>query len=109
MTKSVDDKWLQDTLETLSAEAFIFGNYALGKGVDMLLPDDNHELPPVEKAMQAITTHISQHYIPKDRLKEILDMQAKVMLEHNGRPDCKNCSLAEVITDTFYKELESNE
>lgn len=34
-----------------------------------------------------------------ERINEALVMQAKVMLEHNGRPDCKNCSLAEVIEE----------
>lgn len=33
----------------------------------------------------------------KERIQEALDMQKQVMLEHHGRPDCKNCSLAEVI------------
>lgn len=38
------------------------------------------------------------------RIQEILNMQKKVMLEHNGRPDCKNCSLAEVIQELIDKE-----
>jgi len=33
----------------------------------------------------------------KERIQEALDMQEQFMLEHHGRPDCKNCSLAEVI------------
>ena len=47
---------LDEVLETVIAEAFIFGNLALGKGVDIKLPDNNHELPPKEKAKQAITS-----------------------------------------------------
>ena len=31
------------------------------------------------------------------RIQGILDMQKVVMLENNGRPDCKNCSLAETM------------
>lgn len=38
------------------------------------------------------------------RIQEILDMQKQVMLENNGRPDCKNCSLAEVIQELIDKE-----
>jgi hypothetical protein len=49
---------IRDILETLSAEAFIFGNFALGKGVGTPLPDDDHELPPVEKAETALNAYI---------------------------------------------------
>jgi hypothetical protein len=54
---------LDDILETLSAEAFIFGNYALGKGVATPLPDDSHELPPVDKAKAAILTAVRQFVV----------------------------------------------
>lgn len=36
-------------------------------------------------------------------LKDILHMQKVVMMEHNGRPDCKNCSLAETIEEVLEK------
>ena len=32
-------------------------------------------------------------------IHDILDMQKVVMMEHHGRPDCKNCSLAETIQE----------
>ena len=51
---------LDEVLETIIAEAFIFGNLALGKGVDVNLPDNNHELPPKEKAKAAITSLIKE-------------------------------------------------
>ena len=51
---------LDEVLETIIAEAFIFGNLALGKGVDVNLPDNNHELPPKEKAKQALTSLIKE-------------------------------------------------
>ena len=54
------NKRLDELLETIIAEAFIFGNLALGKGVDVNLPDNNHELPPKEKAKQAITSLIKE-------------------------------------------------
>ena len=38
-----------------------------------------------------------------ERLREILDMQEAVMMQQNGRPDCKNCSLAETIEDLVMK------
>lgn len=38
------------------------------------------------------------------RLQDILDIQKVVMMEHNGRPDCKNCSLAETIQALLDKE-----
>lgn len=51
---------LDEVLETVIAEAFIFGNLGLGKVVDVNLPDDNHELPPKEKTKQAITSLIKE-------------------------------------------------
>jgi len=45
---------IEEILETLSAESFIFGNYAFKKGTGVPLPDDNHELPPLEKAKAAL-------------------------------------------------------
>lgn len=39
-----------------------------------------------------------------NQLEEILAMQKVVMMEHNGREDCKNCSLAEAIEDLLNKE-----
>src|SRR5574344_1036116 len=54
------NKRLDEVLETVIAEAFIYGNFALGKGVYIKLPDDNHELPPKEKAKQAITSLIKE-------------------------------------------------
>ena len=38
------------------------------------------------------------------KIQEVLDMQKVVMLEHNGRPDCKNCSLAETLQEILNKE-----
>ena len=52
--QSTFDEKAIEILETLSAEAFIFGNFALKKDTGLPLPDDNHELPPVEKALAAI-------------------------------------------------------
>ena len=49
-----------EILETLAAEAFIFGNFALGKGVSTPLPDNDHKLPPVEKAHKAIQALITE-------------------------------------------------
>lgn len=42
-------------------------------------------------------------------IEEILAMQKVVMMEYNGRPDCKNCSLAEVLEEAVnkYKEAEN--
>lgn len=57
---------LYDILETLAAEAFIFGNFALGKAVGVSLPDDNHELPPVDKAKQAIKQLVADEIIGKN-------------------------------------------
>lgn len=56
MTHADFEQRLGEILETLCAEAFIFGNFCVGKGVSVRLPDDNHELPPVEKATQSIIT-----------------------------------------------------
>lgn len=39
-----------------------------------------------------------------DKIQEVLNMQEKVMLEHNGRPDCKNCSLAETLDEIIQAE-----
>lgn len=36
-------------------------------------------------------------------IQDILDMQTVVMREKNGRPDCKNCSLAETIQELLNK------
>lgn len=33
------------------------------------------------------------------KLQSILDAHEMLMLEKNGRPDCKNCALAEVIQE----------
>ena len=38
-------------------------------------------------------------------IKEILHMQEVVMLEHHGRIDCKNCSLAEIIEEAVDKRI----
>ena len=35
----------------------------------------------------------------KEHIQAALNMQETVMREHHGRPDCKNCSLAEVIQE----------
>jgi hypothetical protein len=59
-------------LETLSAEAFIFGNYAFKKGTGVPLPDDDHELPPLEKARKAILNHIQSNYILKSDVEDII-------------------------------------
>lgn len=42
-----------------------------------------------------------------ERLQEVLDMQKVVMSEQYGRPDCKSCSLAEVIQELLDKEQPS--
>lgn len=41
-----------------------------------------------------------------ERIKEILQMQKVLMMEHNGRPDCKNCALAETIEEILEKDDE---
>jgi len=61
---------LDEILETLAAEAFIFGNFALGKGVSIPLPDNDNELPPVEKAHKAIQALITEARI--DEMKRSL-------------------------------------
>lgn len=42
-----------------------------------------------------------------DRLQEVLDMNKKVQLEWHGRPDCKNCSLAETIEPILHDAREA--
>ena len=43
------------------------------------------------------------------RIQDILDMQKVVMLENNGRPDCKNCSLAETVQELLDEQLRVKE
>ena len=38
------------------------------------------------------------------KLKAMLAAHEKLMLEQNGRPDCKNWALAETIKDKILKE-----
>ena len=40
------------------------------------------------------------------KLKSILAAHEMLMLEQNGRPDCKNCALAETIQELIDKEIE---
>lgn len=40
------------------------------------------------------------------QLKSILAAHEAMMLEQNARPDCKNCSLAEIIQELIDKEIE---
>lgn len=39
------------------------------------------------------------------RIQEVLDMDQVVQMEHHGRPDCKNCSVAEVIQELINEEV----
>ena len=61
-TPSVDEQ-IDKILETYGAEAFIFGNFAFRKDVGIPLPDDDHELPPIEKAKQALSTLIQSEVV----------------------------------------------
>ena len=38
------------------------------------------------------------------QLRIILDAHEMLMIEQNGRPDCKNCALAETIQELLGKE-----
>ena len=42
----------------------------------------------------------------KRELRIILDAHEMLMIEQNGRPDCKNCVLAETIKELMDKEAE---
>ena len=76
MSNQASEDEIVEILETLTAEAFIFGNLALGKGVNMPLPDDNHELPPVEKALVAL-----QSIIRTEKLKLLAEVRERVIGE----------------------------
>ena len=50
------------------------------------------------------TTLLSKEQLIQ-RIQEMLDIQKLVMLEQNGRPDCKNCSLAETLQDLLDSQI----
>ncbi len=86
-TNQASEDELVEILETLTAEAFIFGNLALGKGVNISLPDDNHELPPVEKALVAL-----QSLIRTEKLRLLAEVRERVVGE--DEPGVTNIMIA---------------
>ena len=50
------------------------------------------------------TTDTNQASELKRELRIILDAHEMLMIEQNGRPDCKNCALAETIQELLDKE-----
>ena len=39
-----------------------------------------------------------------ERIKDAITLNKKVHLQYNGRPDCKNCNLMELIEEILEKE-----
>ena len=61
---------------------------------------------PVDSEQQAMSnlTDINQASELLRELKSILAAHEALMLAINGRPDCKNCALAETIQELIDKE-----
>ena len=77
------DEQIDEILETLAADAFIYGNFALGKGVNMK-PSDNDK-PPVEAAKQQLLALIEQRE-REARIDELTNFMSTMVTTHGDTP-----------------------